>query len=424
MTTSEPCNNSNNNTHRRRKPTEAAPAATPPSNAVLLPPPSSQFMSAELEEMALLSSASSRTGMVAELESLKLQLIERDETIHRMTAERQQDHAQHMRTLTDETLSFKRELSFLEEALAHSKQERQLQDERYQQLEQAFEQFKLKGSEQDQQLRDEDAHHRRALEETVERLTAQISEVEEQHQLELHRLQQNHEELLETVVVKHAGALTDLSEQAKTDYDQRVVLLREELERQFRQDHQELLSKERVFQSRLEEQTRKSQQLQERLFELERGLETHEEERETWRQTNQSLERQLAMEHLRQQEDRYTIETVEKENRRLREILADLDLAAAASQGGHGSGDGEVEKVDRVKGTNNSNDNDNDNENGRPSKTEIAALYESQRRRWKDQTQLLERKMAQSEEEATAIMQKNMELMVALEMVQSLHTTK
>ncbi|KAF9990952.1 hypothetical protein BGZ75_008121, partial [Mortierella antarctica] len=237
---SEPCsssissnnsNNSNNNnsqTPRRRKPSEAAASAAP-SNFALLPP-SSQFMSAELEEMALLSSANSRTGLVAEVEALKLQLIERDETIHRMTtAERHQEHAQQqqLRTLTDEALVFKRELALLDEArsrleasLAQSEQERQVQQDRYQQLEQAFEQFKVVGSKDRQQQDDE--HW--ALQETVQRLTAKISDLEDQHASEMQRLQQNHDELLETVVLKHAGALTDLSEQAKTDYEQRLVL--------------------------------------------------------------------------------------------------------------------------------------------------------------------------------------------------------
>ncbi|KAG9322056.1 hypothetical protein KVV02_006671 [Mortierella alpina] len=411
-------------------------ASAAPSNFALLPP-SSQFMSAELEEMALLSSANSRTGLVAEVEALKLQLIERDETIYRMTtAERQQEHAQQqqLRTLTEEALVFKRELALLDEArsrleasLAKSEQERQVQQDRYQQLEQAFEQFKVVGSKDRQQQDDE--HW--ALQETVQRLTAQISDLEDQHASEMQRLQQDHDELLETVVLKHAGALTDLSEQAKTDYEQRLVLVREDLERQFRQDHQELLSRERVLQSRWEEQSRRGQRLQEGLFRLEQNQATHEEEKETWRQTNKSLERQLAMEHLQQQENMYRIETVEKENRRLLEILADLDLTAITRTNStnplhdNGGGDGDVDKVVRAGETldpqvdvSGRNDNDND-QHGRPSKTEIVALYESQRQRWKDQTQLLERKMAKSEEEATAIMQKNMELMVALEMAQT-----
>ncbi|KAF9574654.1 hypothetical protein EC968_005884 [Mortierella alpina] len=455
MSVSESSSSSTNNTPRRRKPSEspaaAASVAATPFTGVFLQP-SSQFMSAELEEMALLSSANSRTGWMAELEALKLQLIERDETIQRLTTERQQEHDQQLQIQTEEALGFQRELSIseetrskLEKRLAQSEQERQLQEAKYQQLEQAFEQLQLMGTQSKQQQEDE---HHWALQETVQRLTNQMTALEEQHTLEMQRLQQNHDELLETVVLKHAGALTDLSEQAKTDYEQRCVLLREELERQFRQEHQELLSRERVLQSRWEERSRQGQVLQERLFRLEQGQATHEEERETWRQTNKSLERQLAIEHLQQQENVYRIERLEKENRRLHEILADLDLAAMAwitrtnndnnnaSTGpsdDHGlAGDGDVDKTHRGGGTlaphvdeNNSNDNDNDNDLGSaPSKTEMMALYESQRQRWKNQTQLLERKMAKSEEEATAIMQKNMELMVALEMAQSTQSTK
>ena len=387
-------------------------------------------MSAELEEMALLSSANSRTGgMVAELEALKLQLIERDETIQRMVTERQQEQAQQMQILTEETTTFKRELSFLEEArskleesLAQSQLERDLQEERSRQLAQELERLQVVGT-QDKQTR-EDEHW--ALQATIERLTTQISELEEQHSSEMGRLQQDHEELLETVVLKHASALTDLSEQAKTDYEQRWALQREELERQFRQDHQELLSRERVLQARWEEQSRKNQDLQERLFRLEQDRASYEEEKETWRQTNQSLERQLAMEHLQQQETMYRIETVEKENRRRREILAELNLAAvqdriALSGGGDHEAGSSGETLDPQGVEKNTLNDNNDNDQGRPSRTEIVALYESQRQRWKDQTLLLERKMAKSEEEATAIMQKNMELMVALEMAQSLH---
>ncbi|CAO3563607.1 unnamed protein product [Mortierella alpina] len=462
-------NNNNNNTHRRRKPSEAAAAAAAvPANGIFLPP-SSQFMSAELEEMALLSSANSRTGLVAELEALKSQLAERDQTIHRLTVERQQEHAlqqqpqqqqqqQHLRPLArekeeEEIQSFQQQLSFqqsaraqLEASLAQSHQDRQSLEERYRQLEQAFQQLQLvvagsrtqqEEEHQQQQRRQQEAEEHRALHETIQRLTAQLSELEDQHASEMQRLQRDQEELLETVVVKHAGALTDLSEQAKTDYEHRLVLVREELARQFRLDHEALLSKERVLQSRWEEQSRQGLLLQERLFQLEQAQSSHEEERETWRQTNQSLERQLAMEHLQQQENKYRIETLEKENRRWREILAELDLAAAVEakdmnrpthrtspsedQGGM---EDENKVVARMGGglldVNHSTNDGNDNDNAeRPSQAQIVAMYESQRQRWKDHTQLLERKMAKSEEEATAIMQKNMELMVALELAQS-----
>ncbi|KAF9966475.1 hypothetical protein BGZ70_002217, partial [Mortierella alpina] len=390
--------------------------------------PASPFMSAELEEMALLSSANSRTGLVAELEALKSQLIERDETIHRMMVERQQEYAQQqeqqlqLRALAEkeeEVLGLQQELSFqqstrtqLEASLTQSHQDHQSLEERYQQLEQAFEQLQLVAAgsktqqeqeqqqqQQQHQQQQQQAEEHRALHETIQRLTTQLSDLEDQHTSEMQRLQHDQEELLETVVVKHAGALTDLSEQAKTDYEHRLVLVREDLARQFRLDHEALLSKAQVLQSRWEAQSRQGQLLQDRLFQLEHNHRRHEEERETWRQTNQSLERQLAMEHLQQQENQYRIETLEKENRRWREILAELDLAAAAVEAqdidrhthrtspskDQGSMEKEEEEenkvVPRVGGTlrdgNHSNNDDNDNDNdkaGRPSQAQIKAL--------------------------------------------------
>ncbi|KAG0204320.1 hypothetical protein BGX28_003715 [Mortierella sp. GBA30] len=420
--------------HRHKKLTEASPGT-------LNAPPSSQFMSAELEEMALLSTLNSRTGMAAELEAVKRQLVEKEDIITRLTMEhqkqrqqQQEQQVQNSRVVADEVSSSKQEISNLEDVRSKLEKElasavseiqrlRQMREdqehdqrnirqeliilrtecaterEAYSVLEQELEAFKAR-SQEEQEV------HSRDLQETVQRFTYQISQLEDQHSSEMQKLQRDHDELLEAMVLKHANALTDLSEQAKTDYESR--LSRENLES---------VSREKVLKTRLEEQSAKNHCLEERLFKLEKGQEAHEEEKDAWRETNKSLERQLAMENLQQQENMYRIEKVEKENRRLRHILTDLDLAARLSSHSEGEECGSTEP--RLNGENNSdNDNDNDNDNDQK---KMVALYESQRQKWIEQTKLLERKMAKSEEEATAIMQKNMELMVALEMAQSSH---
>ncbi|KAF9106348.1 hypothetical protein BGX29_009765 [Mortierella sp. GBA35] len=282
------------------------------------------------------------------------------------------------------------------EELEQMRQERTVQQESHAALQQELGIFT-------ERLQQEEAQYR-TLQDTVQRLTVKISRLEAQHAAEVQQIQQDHEEFLEKVVQDHANALTDLSEQSKSESEKLRLRLRQEqqeqhdhaAEKDLGREQATLRAREKVLMGRLDEQVDRNQQLEARIFELERKQGEHDFEMDSWIKTNKSLERQLAIEQLQQQENQYRIEKAEQENRRLRAILADLDLAARINRTAEQQGQDEEEE---------------DRDHAR-------SLYERQRQKWMDQTQLLERKMVKAEEEATAIMEKNMELMVSLEMIQ------
>ncbi|KAF8929087.1 hypothetical protein BGZ58_009173 [Dissophora ornata] len=228
----------------------------------------------------------------------------------------------------------------------------------------------------------------RSLQDTFQRLTSKHSQLESQHADEIQNIQRNHEEVLEKVVIDHANILTDLTEQSKTDF-----------ERGFHKERQESVAREKVMKTRMEEQSVRNDMLEEKLYLQEMAQtkveETLNEEREAWGLQKGSLERQLTMEQLQQQENVFRIEQAEKENRRLRAILADLDLVALLSS----KSEPESESRD---------------------KEDMTATYENQKRQWMDQVRLLKHKMATAEAATAEILHKNMDLMVALDAVQSL----
>ncbi|KAF9141808.1 hypothetical protein BG015_001161 [Linnemannia schmuckeri] len=287
-----------------------------------------------------------------------------------------------------------------EEQLKKMRQEQSVQQESNAALQQELEIFT-------ERLQQEEAQYR-TLQDTVQRLTLKISRLETQHASEVEQIQRDHEEFLEKVVQDHADKLTDLTEQSKADSEQLVLKFRQEqqeqqghaiTEKELVKEQATFRAREKVLVARLDEQINRNQQLEARIFDLEKKQGEHDFEMDTWIKTNKSLERQLAIEQLQQQESRYQIDKVEQENRRLRAILADLNLAALLG-----------------RAVDNGDDEDEDEEENRG---EIKSAYERQREKWIKQTELLERKMAKAEEEATAIMEKNMELMVALEMAHS-----
>ncbi|KAF9140987.1 hypothetical protein BGX30_005645 [Mortierella sp. GBA39] len=287
-----------------------------------------------------------------------------------------------------------------EEQLEKMRHEQSVQQESNTALQQELEVFS-------ERLQQEEAQYR-TLQDTVQRLTLKISRLEGQHAEEIQQIQRDHEEFLEKVVQDHAEKLTDLTEQSKADSEQLVLKFRQEqqehqghavAERELAKDQATFRAREKVLAARLDEQVDRNQQLEARIFDLEKKQGEHDFEMDTWIKTNKSLERQLAIEQLQQQESRYQIEKVERENRRLRAILADLDLAARLGRAVDSGSEEEEEDEE--------------------SREEVKSAYERQREKWIQQTQLLERKMTKAEEEATVIMEKNMELMVALEMAQS-----
>lgn len=312
------------------------------------------------QEQLLVQDQAMREGLEAKMEALKLS----DENQSNPTG------------VKDDVQTLGQEVEKL-------KAEKSNQQEAYVALQKELEAFSARSQQEEAQYR--------TLQDTVQRLTLKLSKLESQHLNEIQQFQQDHEELLEKVVHEHANTLTEMSEQSKTDSETRLLRWREDQEKGFAKDKQEAAAREKVLHDRLEEQTARNDRLETRMFELEQVQAQHEVEMDTWVNTNKSLERQLAMEQLQQQENIYRMEQMQKENKRLLAILSGLDIAVAleASQG----------------------DTEKEVESGK-------SQYEQQRRRWLDQTQLLERKMARAEEEATVIMQKNMDLMVALEMAQ------
>ncbi|KAF9182938.1 hypothetical protein BGZ51_004351 [Haplosporangium sp. Z 767] len=386
--------------------------------------PTSQLLS---ENGGLASTFELRT----ELEELRMQLIERDETVTRMMMEKQEqeNHSKQDDTRQSEILSLETARSNLERELGSAKDEidrlqrmlanqenaaiatvaadnqersqgqeredallreveslraeRAAQQEAHSALERELEAFTARSQQEEAQYR--------TLQDTVQRLTSKTSRLEAQHAAEIQQLQRDHEEIMEKVVVEHAEALTDLVERSRNESEDQFLRWREDLETGIQKEKQEALAREKVLKARLEEQMARNDQLEKKMLALERAQAAHDEEKESWTRTNKSLERQLTMEKLQQEEHLYRIEEAEKETQRLRAILSDLDLSAQFSR---------------------------DNEDGY-GRDDIHAMYEAQRQKWMDQIQLLERKMTKTEEDATAIMNKNMELMVALEMAQS-----
>lgn len=239
----------------------------------------------------------------------------------------------------------------------------------------------------------------RTLQDTVQRLSSKITRMEGQHASELEQVQRDHEEVMERAVQEHAQALTDMSEQAQSESRSQQSQI-ERLEAQFSKETKELQARERVLRERLSEQSLRNEQLEAQLFLLEKAQTTHEAEKEMMARTNRSLERHLSMQHLQEQENIYKMEEFERENAKMRAVLAELDMAAYQSR-------------------RQQNEQQQDNEEDEVSRATMAAVYETQQRRWAEQTQLMERKMAKAEEEARVVMEKNMQLEVALEMAQS-----
>ncbi|KAG0036656.1 hypothetical protein BGZ82_003917 [Podila clonocystis] len=235
----------------------------------------------------------------------------------------------------------------------------------------------------------------RTLQDTVQRLRSKITRMEGQHASELEQVQRDHNEVMERVVHEHAQALTEVSEQAQSESRSQQLQIHERLEAQFTKETKELHARERVLRERLSEQSLRNDQLEAQVFLLEKAQAAHEAEKETMARTNRSLERHLSMQHLQEQENVYKMEELERENAKLRVVLTELDMAAYQSRRQEEQDDEEV------------------------SRATMAAMYETQQRRWAEQTQLMERKMAKAEEEARAIMEQNMQLKVALEMAQS-----
>ncbi|KAG0099860.1 hypothetical protein BGZ93_005619 [Podila epicladia] len=272
----------------------------------------------------------------------------------------------------------------LEQEVERLQAERSNQQKAFSALQKELEAFSARSQQEEAQYR--------TLQDTVQRLTLKLSKLENQHSNEIQQIQRDHEDLLDKVVHEHANTLTEISEQFKADSETQFLRWREDREQGSTKDKQEAAAREKVLYTRLEEQSARNDRLETRVFELEQQQAQHDIEMDTWVNTNKSLERQLAIEQLQQQENIHRVEQMQKENKRLLAILSGLDIAVVLEASHSGDTEKEVESG--------------------------KSQYEQQRQKWQDHIQLLERKMARTEEEATVIMQKNMDLMVALEMAQ------
>ncbi|KAG0345120.1 hypothetical protein BG004_003951 [Podila humilis] len=281
---------------------------------------------------------------------------------------------------------------FFEQEIVRLKAESESQKEACSTLEREMEAYPA-------QLQHEEAQQK-ILQETVQMLTLKLSKMESQHLNEIQQIQQDHEEFLEKVVQQHANTLTEMSEQSKTDSETLLLHLRQSQDAGSIQEKQESAIREKILQDRLEEVAAKNERLENRIVKLSRAQEQHDTEMDTWMNTNKSLERRLAIEQLQQQENIYQMEQMEKENRRLLSILSGLDIAAAVAA-----------RHSRDDDSHDEDDHEKEVERGK-------SQYEQQRQQWLDQTEILKKKMERREEEAVVIMQKNMDLMVALEMAE------
>ncbi|KAG0339436.1 hypothetical protein BG000_002124 [Podila horticola] len=353
------------------------------------------------------ASESALEGEVSRLEGMRSKL-EKDLREAKSEIQRLQSRVTDQEQMLAQDQALREELEVKMEALKLSKEDQSspkgAKDDTHTALQQEVERLQAEKSSQQEEFsalqkeleafsarsQQEEAQYR-TLQDTVQRLTLKLSKLESQHSTEIQQIQQDHEELLEKVVHQHANTLTEMSEQSKADSETQLLRWREDQEKDSTKGKQEAVTREKVLNARLEEQSARNDRLEARVFELEQAQSLHDVEMDTWINTNKSLERQLAIEQLQQQENIYRMKQIQKENKRLLAILSGLDIAVAleASQG----------------------DTEKEVESGK-------SQYEQQRRKWQDQTQLLERKMARAEEEATVIMQKNMDLMVALEMAQ------
>ncbi|KAG0215404.1 hypothetical protein BGX28_010109 [Mortierella sp. GBA30] len=269
--------------------------------------------------------------------------------------------------------------------------ERDLQEEKNTFLERELEAFTAR-------LQQEEAQYR-TLQDTVQRLSSKLGRMENQHASELDQIQRDNEEVMDKVVYDHANALTDLSEQHKADLEAAVEHARRQSEEAFRQERLQLDAREKVLRDRAEDQIERNNQLEEELFQVQKRIEDTDREKDVLARTSRSLERQLSMQHLKEQENEYKIEELQRENARLRKILSDLDEAVLSTQEGDRD---DVEEEDGAQKSSRSQD-----------------LFEQQHRKWTEQTELMSRRLARAEEDARKLIEKNVDLKVALELAQT-----
>ncbi|KAF9417836.1 hypothetical protein BGZ94_009856 [Podila epigama] len=262
----------------------------------------------------------------------------------------------------------------LKQQVEQLRYERATQEEKYAALERELNAFTERSQQEEAQYR--------TLQDTIQRLSSKITRMESQHAIELDGLQRTHDDEMARVDQNHANALADMSEQHRSMAAAEI---------------KELQARGRVLYDRLQDETHRNDQIETRLFQLEKAQASHEAEKETLDRANKSLERHLSMQRLQEQENQYKIEELERDNVKLRAILAQLNMVASSQSGRK---DGEIEGV-----------NEDDDERS------TSDLYEKQQRQWAEQTEMLERKLAKVEAEARSTMEQNLQLKVELDLL-------
>ncbi|KAF9927899.1 hypothetical protein FBU30_002786 [Linnemannia zychae] len=320
-------------------------------------------------------------------------------------------------TLEDQRHSHEAALSELDIQILDLEETKVKLEEANHQMKQELEAFEARFQQEEAQYR--------ILQDSVQRLSSKMSRMEAQHTEEIEQLQKNHEEAMHRISQEHADTLDRLTQQHKVDIETELEQLRNasdinlqqyrhesevqlrtskaQLQDAFDQDRQGMEARERVLRDRIDAQSERNDQLEEEVFELRRTQETILKEKEILARTNRSLERHVSMQHLQQQENVFKMEELERENARLKEILADLDIAAAlAARQQHDSGESSITTATAA----------------------MADMFAQQQRKWIEKVEQMARKVARAEEEARRFTEQNIDLKVALDLASQTHSAK
>ncbi|KAF9124489.1 hypothetical protein BGW39_008185, partial [Mortierella sp. 14UC] len=326
-----------------------------------------------------------REAIVSKIESL-------EQTAHQSLDDQWNSHEITLSELDAQMRDLTAEKSRLEEANLKMEQELQAFEARSQQEEAQY----------------------RILQDSVQRLSSKMAQMESQHAEEVEHLQREHADALSHLANQHKLELeTELEKlRATSEMDPRGC--RHESETQFEQakskfgdaiaqDRQEMEARERALRDRIDTQSDRNDQLEEELFQLQRSQDAIVKEKEILARTNRSLERHVSMQHLQQQENVFKMEELERENARLREILADLDIAAALAARQQQQQQQTVEDESAKVAT-------------------MAEMFAQQQRKWTEQVEQMARKVARAEEEARRVAEQNVDLQVALDLATQVHS--
>ncbi|KAF9347361.1 hypothetical protein BGX34_003201 [Mortierella sp. NVP85] len=407
-----------------------------------------------LPPQVVLNAEGARThdsDLMAQLEAMRAQLAERDETIAQLKTEQRtrRPSVQKVGLMEQELMQAKSEIQRLQGVMEEKeqslttmtttttttmtgKQQLQLQQQKQQQQQAARQEALVSEMEALKQTHQTQEKARLALEKEVlqlrsektrqeERLEAmerELNTVKARSEQEAARTLQEHQERWHAqkthLESQHAKALTGLTERHQKEKDTLVeTTTRQEMRITTLARHREekagaeaeAEAREKVLRDRLLEQASRYDQLAEAFFQMEKTLATTLKEKETMARTNRSLERHLSMQHLQEQENLYRKEELERENAELRELVSELDMAAARTLSQQQQQHNEGALAEEKK-----NDEEMDREQ------QMMATFEQQYRKWMENAELMAQKLARAEDETRKVLAQNEKLQVALEL--------